>query len=116
MKVIYISAPYTPSGLMHYAPRDAFRNVKRAMTVAVKLIKLGFVPICPHLSHFMHVHVEEELSYDEWMEYDLKLLELCDAVLCLGNSPGVKRELEYAKQLGLKVFYSLEELLEEVRK
>lgn len=52
------------------------------------------------------------LSREEYLKLDLYLLYFCDAIYMLKNwhrSEGAKRELEEAKELGLKIFYEGEE-------
>jgi hypothetical protein len=49
-----------------------------------------------------------------WEDYvfrwDSTGLELCDALLFLADSPGARKELELAQQLGKTIFYSLDEV------
>ena len=74
------------------------------------LIKQGFAPFLPLLTHFQHmVHPED---YETWMKLDFIWVESCDALLRLpGESPGADREVKHAITLGIPVFYSMDELL-----
>ena len=111
---IYIAGPYTPkTDNVHDAPRIAHQNVRKAIIAALKLIKKGHYPFVPHLSHFMHLENDEPTESSYWVDYDLKWLEACDAILLLPGweeSSGARREYEEAKKLGLKVYFSVDEV------
>ena len=99
---VYIASPYTKG--------DVGTNVREQILTGHKLMKLGFCPFIPELYHF--VHIVCPLEYDEVMDMDLRWLECCDCVLRLpGESKGADMEVEQAKKLGLKVYYSIDELL-----
>lgn len=71
--------------------------------------KDGFVPFCPHWSHFQHTF--SPLPYVDWIEYDLHWLRTCDALLRLpGESAGADGEVAEAKRLGIPVFFSIPSL------
>lgn len=102
MKIIYVAGPYTKG--------DVALNVKKAMEVSTELIKNGFIPYCPHLCHFLHIH--EPQSYETWMEIGMAFLDKCDAMIRIpGESSGSDREVERAKELKIPVFYSVSHLL-----
>ena len=93
-KVIYVAGPYTGG--------DVAINVKAAMLYGSRLIDEGHTPIIPHLTHFLHLM--EPRHYEDWLDYDFRLLEMCDILHRLpGRSPGADREVAHAKSLGLEV-------------
>ena len=98
---VYIASPYTLG--------DVAVNVKAQIDVADALINLGFAPFVPLYSHFQHmVHPR---PYQDWVTLDLEWVKSCDCILRLpGESSGADGEIKFAKELGLSVFYSLEEL------
>jgi nucleoside 2-deoxyribosyltransferase len=99
---VYIASPYNKG--------NKINNVKMQMIMGDVLIKFGFLPFVPLLFHFQHYH--HPLSYEEWMAIDLAWLETCDCVFRLnGESPGADREVSRAKELGIPVFYSIEQLI-----
>lgn len=101
MKVVYIASPYTIG--------DTARNVSVHIQAAAKLIKRGYCPIAPLLSHFVQIY--QEFQYEKWMEIDMELLSRSDAILRIpGESPGAEREVQKAVELDIPVFYSVEEL------
>ena len=100
-KHIYIAGPYTKG--------DMVMNLRAAIFAADKLAQAGHFPFVPHLSHFWHLVCPH--NYEFWLEQDFAWLEVCDCVLCLpGESVGVEREIEYAKELGIPVIYKMEGL------
>lgn len=102
---VYVAGPYTRG--------DVAVNVREAIVVTNKLLDLGFVPYCPHLTHFWHLVTPR--PYEEWLAYDLIWMEACDVVLRIpGESSGADAEVARALELGIPVFYSLEELLQDV--
>ena len=96
---IYIAGQYTIG--------DPAVNVKRAIDAAEKVSALGHIPFIPHLTHFWHmIHPHE---YEFWMMQDIEWLKVCDAILRLpGESTGADREVGIAQELGLRLFFSIE--------
>ena len=98
---IYIASPYTIG--------DQAQNVKVQLDMFDKLRKLGLIPFAPLWSHFQHI--VHPLSYDEWLEWDFRWLEMCDFVLRLpGESRGADMEVKHAEEKGITVFYGLDDL------
>lgn len=98
---VYIASPYTKG--------DVAINVRESLLVADKLLDLGFLPFCPLLSHFWHLISPK--PYSEWMTMDLEWILRCDALLRLpGRSSGADDEYRFAKQHGIPVFLSIEDL------
>ena len=90
---------------------DVAVNVKRQLDCVDELMTLGFAPFAPLYSHFQHL--AHPRPYKDWVEIDLEWVDVCDALLRLdGESKGADGEVEYAKKLGIPVFYSIEELVE----
>lgn len=98
---IYIASPYTLG--------DCAVNVRRQIDVFTRLLEMGHTPFAPLLSHFVHlVHPQE---YDKWLEWDFAWLDVCDCVLRLdGESKGADMEVKRAKEKGIRVIYSIDEL------
>lgn len=103
MKYVYISGPYTNG--------DQAANVRAAIEAANALLDAGYIPYCPHLSHFHHMLFPHD--YETWMQLDLAWLEKCDALVRLdGYSPGADREVEHALALGIPVYYGMEAFMQ----
>jgi len=108
--IIYISGPYSAD-----TNEGKLQNTQTAIDVGIELIRKGYTVIIPHLSHYTDMRAQElgiEFSWEIWMKQDLELLERCDALYFIGESRGACIELERAKELGLRIFYSLEEVPE----
>lgn len=106
MIVVYIASPYTIG--------DVGQNVSKHLHVADTLIAHGFCPIAPLLFHYLHII--HPRKYEEWMAIDFELLTRCDVVLRLpGESKGVDKEIEVAKELGKPVVTDIPELLQFVK-
>ena len=98
---IYIASPYSKG--------DRLLNIRRAIEAGDKLFEMGHLPYIPHLLPFWH-YVSPKPE-NTWMEMGRQWLECCDAVLRLdGESKGADLEVEYAKKLGKKVYYSLHQV------
>jgi len=110
---IYIAGPLTPRNCsLHDAPRIAQRNVDKAIEIANALIEKGHYVFVPHLSYYIHIHRSCKRDYGEWWyEQDFTFLKYwANALFYIGPSKGADMELELARKLGLKIFYSLEEV------
>lgn len=101
MKHIYLAGPYTLG--------DPAVNTGNMIKAYSELIDLGYYPLCPLFSHFSHMF--DPKPYETWLEWDLAWLPKCDALLRLsGESKGADIEEAKARELGIPVFYSIEEL------
>jgi hypothetical protein len=100
---VYIAGPYSQG--------DKEVNVRRAIDMASTLMRLGHVPFCPHLTHYIHlIHPED---YETWMSQDLEWLSVCDCVIRLtGESEGADREVLWATANDKPVYFNLAEFME----
>lgn len=102
IKRVYIASPYTLG--------DVAVNVKVQMDMADELMNHGFAPFTPLYSHFQHM--AHPRPYEDWIELDLEWIKVCDCILRLeGESKGADMEVDFANEIGIPVFYSLDELL-----
>ena len=98
---VYIASPYTIG--------DKDENVKVQLDAASELIDRGYAPFAPLLSHFIHLHHEKD--YNVWLNQCFEWIPQCDCMLRLpGTSNGADKEVIYANELGIPVFYSHNEL------
>jgi nucleoside 2-deoxyribosyltransferase len=99
---VYIASPYTLG--------DVAINVKAQMDMADRLMSAGFVPFAPLYSHFQHM--AHPRPYTDWIKFDLEWIKVCDCLLKLPEeSSGADEEVEYAKKIGIPVFYKINDLL-----
>lgn len=101
MKKVYIASPYTKG--------DVAANVRFQIDIAEELMNLGFLPFAPLYSHFQHmIHPR---PYKHWIKIDLEWIKSMDCVLRLGGeSTGADNEVNLAEELGIPVFYSIDNL------
>lgn len=103
MKFIYIASPYTKG--------DVAVNVRVNIEAGDRVAKAGYYPFIPLLTHFWHLIFPNDYKF--WTAQDMGWLERCDAIIRLpGESSGADAEVEFAKRIGIPVFYSVEEFLE----
>jgi hypothetical protein len=105
---IYIAGPYT-------APdkNGLELNTYGAIDAAIAVFRKGHIPYVPHLTHYVDLRAKTtgiNLTWNDYMRWDLPWLELCDALLHLGKSKGADLELERARKLKKILFFSLDEI------
>ena len=102
---VYIASPYTLG--------DVAVNVKTQLDVADKLMDNKFIPFVPLLAHFQHmVHPR---PYQDWLNLDLEWISSCDYLLRLpGESKGADEEVKKAKELGKKVFFVTDSVIDTI--
>jgi len=105
---IYIAGPITKGPLAE--------NIKQATDAAMRLLKAGFGPLCPHLSCYMGgpapAVLPGDTTHEDWYEADMPWVAVSDAVLRLpGESVGADKETALAQQLGIPVYTDVEMLI-----
>lgn len=79
---------------------DVKNNQARAKKYASEAVKLGYMPIVPHIyfTQFLDENKAEEREAGIWM--GIELLKLCDEVWVYGKpTEGMKQEITIAKKL-----------------
>jgi hypothetical protein len=98
---VYVSGPLTIG--------DQLINAREMAVNATEVYRAGFIPINPINPTW---HMVTPLGYMEWIEIDLSLVEVADAVLRVtGVSCGADMETAHALTHGIPVFHSLSALL-----
>lgn len=101
--LFYSAGPYSSED-----PREIEENIKTARRWAIRLWEAGHTVICPHLNT-MHFEKDCKCHYEDYMRGDFQMIARCDAIFMLPGwekSQGARREMEYAKSLGMPVFFS----------
>lgn len=102
IKHVYVAGPIS-RGAMD-------QNCREGILLAERLRAAGLAPFSPHLSILWNMIAP--VSYEDWMALDFAWIDRCDALLRMpGESPGADREVAYAKDHGIPVFYTEAELL-----
>ena len=110
---VYITSPYSKG--------DQALNVRTQHRVWNVLIDAGCVPIAPLWSHYQHLAFPR--PYQDWIDYDMAIIERCDACLRLDakhdgldyiqkESSGADNEVLEFLAAGKPVFFRLSALEE----
>ena len=94
MNKIYISGP-----IKGYADG----NIKAFKNAQIKLEGENYLVTNP-----FEITPDTELTYEEYMRYDIRALTFCDCIYMLKGfelSKGANLELNVAKAIGLKIIY-----------
>lgn len=102
--VIYISGPYTKIN----KKLDVKFNIHVAHEYAFALRSLGFAVICPHSNGGEQNSIPEEFSWEDFIEEDYSIILSVHGMFMLPNwemSKGARIENQWAKNLGIPIFY-----------
>lgn len=103
IKYVYLAGPMSQG--------DQIVNVRDAILDAERLRRAGYVVFLPHLS--IAYRLVSPLPYEAWMEQDFAWIRRCDALVRrLGPSSGSDREVDFARSLGLPVWFGVDAFLE----
>ena len=105
---IYIAGPYTSLD-----EKGHELNTHRAIDAGISVFQRGHHPYIPHLTHYVDIRAKAtgmELSWSDYIKWDLPWLDMCDALLYLGKSKGADLELQRAKELGKRIYFSIAEI------
>jgi hypothetical protein len=106
MKIVFIAGAYIGDGTFEVIER----NIREAEKYAIALADKGIGFFSPH-KHTEHFNSGKKSIAPEQFYYDLDfyfLMHIADAVLVVPgweSSMGTKKELEWAKEKGMKIFY-----------
>lgn len=102
-KVFYICAPYradTPEGVQ--------ANINRAVEFGKAVLRAGHIPIIVHLPTLAMwgLDTRDGRVDKEIIEHDMKLLDMCDALLVCGDrvSKGMQAEIDHCGTVGKDIF------------
>jgi hypothetical protein len=96
--IIYLSGCY--SG-------NIDENILAARKIAIELWERGYTVLTPHLNT-IHFEKDCKCKYEDYIKGDLELLARCDVLVLMPNwidSNGAKEEKEYARSLGMPIYY-----------
>ena len=104
--LIAIAGPYSADTREHRG-----RNLNALNRTAVAVLRRGHVPVIGVNAALPVVeHLPEQERYEAIMRISLALVEICDAILVIGGSPGADREVELVRGKGLPVYQSIDEI------
>jgi hypothetical protein len=107
MKRIYVAGAYSAPTVL-----QVLGNMRRGMQLAGEVLKAGFAPFTPWFDY--HYCLQDEIALETLYRYSLAWLEASDAVIVVlenaDTSVGTQNEIMRAEELGIPVFWSLEDL------
>ena len=106
---VYVAGPYSADNVV-----DVLKNIGRGEHMAGLLFSKGYAPFCPWLDNaFVINHWFEDFSVQQFKDYSMEWLKVCDCVLLVdgwSKSKGTIAEMAEAKKLGIPVLYTVYEL------
>lgn len=112
---VYVAGPYRGDGQQ----ATVEKNIYQARIAATKLARAGLFPVTPHLNTALFDFEDGLIDVDPnfWLDNYKDLVLDCDALLVLpGKSSGTEAEVAAAIRHGVPVFWTLNELLDELCK
>lgn len=109
MKKIFISGALTSDSSIGF-----LRNVRNMLQMGAQVRDLGCSTYVPCNDILMSL-VGGVLGHHNYYEIDLEWLEVCDALIVVPgykDSLGVSGELKKAHDLGIPIFYTIDELMD----
>lgn len=106
---VYVAGAYSADNVL-----SVLDNIRNGMRAGTELFLMGFSPFVPWFDfHFQLMLREgETLTVQDYYRYSMEWLDVSGAVLVLPNSEnskGTQAEIKRAGELGIPVFYSLED-------
>jgi len=107
MKRIYVAGPYNSANVV-----GVLTNMRYGIDMALNLIRRGYAPFCPWLD--FQYGLIAELKKETYQAVSMAWVDASDALLIMPgwkNSGGTEREIARAEELGIPVYYSIEDLI-----
>ena len=114
MKRVYVAGSYSADNVL-----KVFDNIRIGMRKGLDVLLAGYSPFIPWFDFHFNLMLRdgESLTVQQYYDYSMAWLEASDAVLVLTNSEesvGTQLEIKRANELGIPVFYDIEELKNEI--
>lgn len=104
--VIGIAGPYSAS-----LAEQRQKNLDAMNCAAAELLKLGHIPLIGMNAALPVLEMcQLEEKYDATMKISLAVIDACEGLLLLAESPGANKERDLVLSKGLPVFYSMDEV------
>jgi len=99
-------------------PIEYLYNLKQSLKAAAEIWRKGHYPYAPGLDYILYLELDGEYGAGGRLPYEagLEWLRRCDAILFLNGlieepfSSGVEAECDEAHRIGMKMYYSLDEI------
>lgn len=107
MKLVFVAGKYRDR-----TEWGVNQNIRKAESLSLDLWQLGLSVICPQKNtEFFGGAAPDEV----WLKGALEMVRRSDAVVCVSNwedSEGARNEVALAKEIGIPVFFNLDEVKE----
>lgn len=104
--IIGVAGPYSAD-----TEEQQKRNLNAMNEAAARLLEKGHIPLIgvnAALPVVEHTTVADK--YKAVMDISMAVIDKCEAILILAESPGANRERDHIAAKGLPVYYSIEEV------
>lgn len=113
MKRVYVAGAYNASNIV-----DALENMRKGMRASTEVFLAGFAPFVPWFDYHFNLMLQEgeKLTIQDYYNYSIAWLKVSDIMLVVEgweNSKGTKKEIEVAKEIGIPIYYRLEQMIHE---
>lgn len=109
MKRIYLAGAYSADNVI-----GVLKNIGRGEFYAAQIFKKGYYPFCPWSDRiFVQLNFEVDFNVEMFYRYSMAYLEVCELMFLVPGweeSKGTLKEIERAKELGIRIITDLEDL------
>ncbi len=110
---VYIAGPLSSKEKTDRNPSkvvtDYLSNIHNMVMAASEVRRMGHSPYVPALDFVLGI-IAGDWTENDYRGISDEFLTVCEAVLVIGRSWGVDREIELAAKLGIPVYYTLNEI------
>lgn len=104
--IIAVAGPFSAE-----TPEQESKNLAEMNEAAARLLEVGHIPFIG-INAALPVVEKAKVSdrYEALMKISMALIDKCEAILMIGESPGANRERDLIISKGLPVYYDLSEV------
>ena len=106
-----MAGPYSSGNII-----KILENIRNGQRASVEILLAGHEPFCPWLDYQFNLVLRdnEKLTVEDYYRYSMAWLEVSDVVVVLpgwDESKGTKAEMKRAKELGIPIYYGVNQFL-----
>jgi hypothetical protein len=107
---VYVAGAYSGKNVL-----EILDNIRIGMRKGTEVLLAGFSPFVPWFDfHFqLMLKEDEKLTINHYYEYSIAWLKVSDVMLVLPNSEnsiGTQNEIKIANEIGIPVYYNIEDI------
>ena len=108
---LYIAGAYSSDNVI-----GILDNIREGLRASTKAFLAGFAPFCPWSDRDFQIMLRdgETLTVQDYYDYSISWLKVSDGMLLVPGfekSSGTKKEIEIAEQLGIPIFFFLDDAI-----